>query len=61
MFGVGFVAAAGLHQHFVFRVSQVGTREYGRLESWVNDPRRCIGDDDDSDQDKDRDGNHNGD
>ena len=49
MFGAGFIDQGGTHRHFAFRVAQIGNYEYGRLEYWENDPRRC-GRDDDSDR-----------
>ena len=45
MYGAGFVNDLNRHHHFVFRVSQLRDRDWGRLEYWVNDSRRC-GDDD---------------
>jgi pimeloyl-ACP methyl ester carboxylesterase len=56
MFGAGYVNGGGTHHHFVLRISQVGTRSNGRLEYWVNDPRRCGEEDDDEGRDKDRHG-----
>jgi hypothetical protein len=41
MFGFGHVDSGGQHHHFAFRVSQLRNRDYGRLEYWTNDPRRC--------------------
>jgi len=49
MFGAGFIDQGGTHRHFTFRVAQIRNHEYGRLEYWDNDPRRC-GPDDDSDR-----------
>jgi hypothetical protein len=61
MFGVGHIEEGKTHHHFVFRVSQVGGAEYGRLEYWIGDVRRCPGADDDEDRHPDRDGDHDGD
>jgi len=41
MHGVGFIDSGSQHHHFVFRVSQREEKEYGRLEYWINEPRRC--------------------
>jgi hypothetical protein len=57
MYGVGFVNQSGLHDHFVFRVAQIRNQDYGRLEVWVNDPRRC-GSNDSYDRDTSFDGDH---
>ena len=57
MYGVGFVNQGGLHGHFVFRVAQIRNQDYGRLEVWVNDPRRC-GSNDSYDRDTSFDGDH---
>jgi hypothetical protein len=60
MFGVGQLVQDGKHEHFAFRVAQVRNQDYGRLEYWQNDPRRC-GWDDDYDRDRDFDGGHDSD
>jgi hypothetical protein len=54
MYGNGREDAGSQHHHFVFRVSEVGNRDYGRLEYWVTDWRRCA---DDNDRETDRRGN----
>jgi hypothetical protein len=56
MFGAGHIARGNQHQHFVFRVSQRNERDWGRLEYWVNDSRRCSSGDHGYDHDR----NHNG-
>lgn len=56
MFGVGFLEDAGVRSHFVFRVSQLKTRDYGRLELWTNDSRQCSKFDDESYRDSRYDG-----
>ena len=56
MFGVGFVEAAGVRSHVVFRVSQLKTVDYGRLEFWTNDGRQCSKFDDDNYRDSRYDG-----
>ena len=57
MYGIGHVDDNRRHHHFVFRVAEVGDRDYGRLEFWTNDHSRCPT----SDHDHDRDRNRNGD
>ena len=37
MYGIGHVDDNRRHHHFVFRVAEVGDRDYGRLEFWTND------------------------
>ena len=49
MFGVGFINQGRQHHHFVFRVGQLRSRDYGRFEYWSNEPRFCGRDDDESD------------
>jgi hypothetical protein len=46
MYGLAHIDQGGQHHHFAFRVSQVGQREYGRFEYWVNRPERCPTSDD---------------
>jgi hypothetical protein len=46
IYGVGHVVD-GKHRHFVFRVSEIGNRDYGHFEYWVNEKRACARDDDD--------------
>jgi hypothetical protein len=46
MYGVGFIEQGSKHQHFLFRVSQLQGRDFGRLEYWVKNTRLCRPDDD---------------
>lgn len=46
IYGAGHVESGKTHHHFVFRVSQRASREYGRLEYWAIDPRLCPREDD---------------
>lgn len=61
MYGVGHINEGNKHHHFAFRVAQLGNRDYGRLEYWVNDPHRCSVWDDDYDRHGDNDGDHDND
>jgi hypothetical protein len=65
IYGLGHVDDGGKHHHFVFRVSEVGNRDYGRFEYWVHDRRTSARDDDDygrqgsgGDRGGDRDGDY---
>lgn len=59
IYGTGYVNDQGKRHHFAFRVSEVGSRDYGRFEYWVKDGRLWSSDDDDYSQgrfgDQDRD------
>ena len=58
MFGMGHLDVGGVHHHFAFRVSQLANADSGRLEYWVNDPKRSSGRDDDDGYGADDDGDH---
>jgi hypothetical protein len=58
IYGLGHVDDGGKHHHFAFRVSEVGNRDYGRLEYWVHDRRTSARDDDDYGRHGDRGGDH---
>jgi hypothetical protein len=47
MHGKGYIDQAHTHHHFAFRVSQKNQREYGNLEYWSQEDKRCSKDDDD--------------
>jgi hypothetical protein len=61
IYGIGHVDDGGKHHHFVFRVSEVGNRDYGRFEYWVHDRRTGARDDDDYGRQGSRGGDHDGD
>jgi hypothetical protein len=61
IYGIGHVDDGGKHHHFVFRVSEVGNRDYGRFEYWVHDRRTSARDDDDYGRQGGRGGDHDGD
>ena len=57
IYGIGHVDD-GKHHHFVFRVSEIGNRDYGRFEYWVNDRTDVRDDDDDYARHRERSGDH---
>jgi hypothetical protein len=52
MYGIGYVAAGRTHNHFLFRMTHLGNRDYGLFEFWTYDGGCSASDDDYSDSSK---------
>lgn len=61
IYGVGHVDDAGKHHHFLFRVSEVGSRDYGRFEYFLHDRKMDARDDDDYARHHERNGDRDAD